>query len=263
MNHSLSCHIKNFQKSKQLLTIFSTIFFHRTLPEYDVFEPTSTTFNVSGDRSLFSVLTSLTSSCSPFEHSSLTSVDPEDSSEGRGDVRTDPSMDSFLEIGSEIEVRLAPITASSSTSPSPLYDSRKMFSLLHLLTLWRMNLVISRSGKFVWQFPQIRRSFSCSTEKYENRWKYFFLILLLPPLATPLVTCMYHNNDTWNELEPCCLYEEAVGPWVPIENVAKSLIRLHGCAGWSESSLGAHNILLVLLCSGSNHCIWATSWQNQ
>lgn len=121
-------------------------------------------FNVNGDRSRFSTLTSLTSSCSPFEHSSLTSVDPEDSSDGRGDIRTDPSIDSFLEIGSEIEVLLAPITASSSTSPSPLKDSRKMFSLLHLLTLWRMNLVISRSGKFVWQFPQIRRSFSCSRD---------------------------------------------------------------------------------------------------
>ena len=33
---------------------------------------------------------------------------------------------------------------------------------------------------------------------------------------------------------------------------AKTLIRLGGCPGWSESSLGAHVILLVLSCGGSN-----------
>ena len=33
---------------------------------------------------------------------------------------------------------------------------------------------------------------------------------------------------------------------------AKTLIRLGGCPGWSESSLGAHAILLVLSWGGSN-----------
>ena len=33
---------------------------------------------------------------------------------------------------------------------------------------------------------------------------------------------------------------------------AKPLIRLGGCPGWSASSLGAHAILLVLSCRGSN-----------
>ena len=32
---------------------------------------------------------------------------------------------------------------------------------------------------------------------------------------------------------------------------SKTLIRLGGCSGWSESSLGAHDILLVLSCGGS------------
>ena len=32
---------------------------------------------------------------------------------------------------------------------------------------------------------------------------------------------------------------------------AKTLIRLGGCQGWSESSLGAHAILFVLSCGGS------------
>ena len=36
---------------------------------------------------------------------------------------------------------------------------------------------------------------------------------------------------------------------------AKTLIRLGRCPGWSQSSLGAHVILLVLSCHGSNmHC---------
>ena len=34
---------------------------------------------------------------------------------------------------------------------------------------------------------------------------------------------------------------------------AKTLIRLGGCPGWSESSLGALVILLVLSCAGSNY----------
>ena len=33
---------------------------------------------------------------------------------------------------------------------------------------------------------------------------------------------------------------------------AKTLIRLRGCSGWSESSLGAHAMLLVLSCGGGS-----------
>ena len=36
-----------------------------------------------------------------------------------------------------------------------------------------------------------------------------------------------------------CLHEESLGPLLPIERTAKTLIRLGGCPGWSESSLGA------------------------
>ena len=36
---------------------------------------------------------------------------------------------------------------------------------------------------------------------------------------------------------------------------AKTLIRLGGCQGWSESSLGAYAILLVLSCRGSHTCV--------
>ena len=48
-----------------------------------------------------------------------------------------------------------------------------------------------------------------------------------------------------------CLHEEALGPWLPIIRTAKTLIRLGGCPGWSESLLGAQVVLLVLSCGGS------------
>ena len=41
-------------------------------------------------------------------------------------------------------------------------------------------------------------------------------------------------------------------PWVlSIDCTVKTLIRLGGCPGLAESSLGAHIILLVLSCDGS------------
>ena len=42
----------------------------------------------------------------------------------------------------------------------------------------------------------------------------------------------------------------------------KTLIRLGGCPGWSESSLGAHAILLVLSCAGSIICFSASGYIN-
>ena len=44
-----------------------------------------------------------------------------------------------------------------------------------------------------------------------------------------------------------------LGTLATIECTAKTLIRLGGCPGWSESSLGAKVILLVLSCDGSYH----------
>ena len=38
-----------------------------------------------------------------------------------------------------------------------------------------------------------------------------------------------------------CTHEESLGPFLPIERTAKTLIRLGGCPGWSESSLGVQS----------------------
>ena len=48
-----------------------------------------------------------------------------------------------------------------------------------------------------------------------------------------------------------CPHEESLGPYLPIEHTAKTLISLGGCPGWSESSLGAQTIWLVLSWDGS------------
>ena len=58
----------------------------------------------------------------------------------------------------------------------------------------------------------------------------------------------------------CCPHEEALGPQLPIERTAKTLIRLDGCPGWSQSSLGAKVILLVLSWGGSNKDLLDLSW---
>ena len=49
-----------------------------------------------------------------------------------------------------------------------------------------------------------------------------------------------------------CLHEETLGPQIPIERTAKTLIRLGGRPGWFESSLGAKAILLDLSWGGSH-----------
>ena len=38
-----------------------------------------------------------------------------------------------------------------------------------------------------------------------------------------------------------CLHEESFDPLLPTERTAKTLIKLGGCPGWSESSLGAQS----------------------
>ena len=38
-----------------------------------------------------------------------------------------------------------------------------------------------------------------------------------------------------------CPHEESLGPYLPIERIANTLIRLGGCPSWSESALGAQS----------------------
>ena len=59
-----------------------------------------------------------------------------------------------------------------------------------------------------------------------------------------------------------CPYEESLGPLLATERTAKTLIRLGGCPGWSESSLGAHSFCWFCQWGGSYvfvYFVWVTS----
>ena len=68
-----------------------------------------------------------------------------------------------------------------------------------------------------------------------------------------------------------CPQEESFGPYLPIKRTVKTLIRLGGCPGWSESSLGAqslcwfcHEVAHIryqrLICSFGQYCHF---WQRK
>ena len=58
----------------------------------------------------------------------------------------------------------------------------------------------------------------------------------------------WHVRPAKTQINLCCLHEESL---LPTEHTAKTLIRLGGCPGWSEFSLGTHVIVLVLSWGGS------------
>ena len=49
------------------------------------------------------------------------------------------------------------------------------------------------------------------------------------------------------------LHEQMLDPWLSTERLFKTLIRLCGCAGCSESSMGAHDNVYLLLDTYSNN----------
>ena len=71
------------------------------------------------------------------------------------------------------------------------------------------------------------------------------------------ITCV-HSEDSDQPRHPSslisrrCPPEKNIGHFATHWEHSKELIRLGGCPNWSESSLGAQVILLVLSCSGSN-----------
>ena len=62
-----------------------------------------------------------------------------------------------------------------------------------------------------------------------------------------------------------CPLEECFGPKLPTERKAKTLVRLGGCPGWSESSLGAHSLSNCWCCPVTAHVtktwgLWLWPW---
>ena len=71
--------------------------------------------------------------------------------------------------------------------------------------------------------------------------------LFVRPAKTQISLGISAQSDQSQRFPP----EAKLGPKLPIERTAKTLIRLGGCPGWSESSLGTKVILLVLSWGGS------------
>ena len=59
-------------------------------------------------------------------------------------------------------------------------------------------------------------------------------------------------TSTQSDRSPNFPPEETLDPWIPIECPSKTLIRLCGCAVWSEFLMGSHANLYLLLETGWN-----------
>ena len=94
-------------------------------------------------------------------------------------------------------------------------------------------------------------------------WSYYFWLFLLqndwhlpqknkiiePPHDKTNKMTWAPSNDSEQPEHPlsltrvCCPHEEKLGPYLPIDRTVKTLIRLGGCPGWSESSLCARRFV--------------------
>ena len=84
---------------------------------------------------------------------------------------------------------------------------------------------------------------------------FYYILAALRPNQQNGMCAQRRLSSTWASAQSDqslrCPHEESWGPLLSLERTAKHLIRLGGCAGWSESSLGANVILLVLSWGGS------------
>ena len=80
-------------------------------------------------------------------------------------------------------------------------------------------------------------------------------LLVCPHFVISHLSCSMTNQQSGMCAQSLrCPHEGTLGPQPPNERTAKTLIRL----GWSESSLGAQFILLVLSCCGSYY--YSSTW---
>ena len=83
--------------------------------------------------------------------------------------------------------------------------------------------------------------------------------------ALPRLTAVWASVQSDQSL--CCPHEESLDPYLPIKCAAKTLIRLGGCPGWSESSLGAQSLcwfchVAAHIAPGHGHTTtWYKFWQ--
>ena len=115
----------------------------------------------------------------------------------------------------------------------------------HQIPILSVPLIISPkpSFNFLSQFPWNKMWWS-------PKPSYFFLpqsdLSRLVTKPTKWVCAQRRFRSAWASAQSDqslrCPHEESLGPWLPTERTAKTLIRLGRCPGWSESSLGTHSL---------------------
>ena len=90
----------------------------------------------------------------------------------------------------------------------------------------------------------------CRPESYNNNWARAwdfqqFDILISVDSDEPVQPPLKLRNAKW------CSVSSFVNNHRILKRLAKALIRLHVCAGWSEALLVAHTTLLEISCTGS------------
>ena len=124
-----------------------------------------------------------------------------------------------------------------------------------------MNVFIALKGTHFWSlFPCIRsaKNSACLTNfvGLPDLLSSIIGLANVGTLLTSLWRAQRRLGSSWasthSDQSLCCPHEETLGPLnsYPV-SAQRGLIRLGGCPGWSESSLGAQVILLVLSCAGS------------
>ena len=153
-------------------------------------------------------------------------------------VSPEPSLFTHMKYGSRRRV-LPKVETSSPTGWLPM-------------RFWRMNLRRTKSAIISWQLENTNMTSYGVLYNQSKMSRH-----MTKPTKWPV-----HPAKTQISLGICPVWLVfiirmkkpwlSLGLWLSLERTLKTLIRLGGCPGWSESSLGVQIILLVLSCSGLN-----------
>ena len=120
--------------------------------------------------------------------------------------------------------------------------------IIKLLSSWTRSMASCLNLSLVPYVKALARQSECTLE---------FSVFAYVISTQPSHICQFIWAATWqNQQNNCapskdsdqpdqslrCPHEESLGPKLPIECTGKTLIRLGGCPGWSESSLGRQSL---------------------
>ena len=96
-----------------------------------------------------------------------------------------------------------------------------------------------------------------------KRKRYLYYFNRLTTIPTKWVCAQPRLRSAWASAQSDqslrCIHEETLGPQLPTEHNAKTLIRLGGCPGWSEFSLGSQSFCWVCHVAANFTVQWNTN----